>query len=144
MSPLFHKLLMFSKFKFKHYSRFHETIGIGVKVHDDLGGSMKPNGKLYKSLTDKDMANLKHGEAEALKVLKQAGAEHVFNAGLVVAGHVGGMVEIGRDLDSNLETQIGNLHVCDGSLLSKDIRVTPTVTLVCLAKYLSKQLMKGI
>ncbi len=144
MSPMFHKLLMLSSLKFKHYFKFHETMGIGVKVHDTLGGTFDSKGRLHKTLNASDWAKLKKGEDEAIKILKNAGAKHIFNSGLVVAGHVGGLLKIGQHVDVNLETQFRNLHVCDGSLLSENIRVTPTVTLVCLAKYLSKHLAASL
>lgn len=144
VSQTLHRLMMFGSFKFKHLLNYSEGIGIGVKVKDDLGGRLDEKGCFTKELGRNDYLKLKKAEAEALKVLKRAGAKHIFNVGLTSAGHVGGLVRIQDHVDDRLETQFKNLHVCDGSILPEAMRITPTLTLVCLARYLSKHLLASL
>ena len=143
LAKTFHRLLMLSCAKFRHFFSYHKTVGVGVKVNDEMSGEMMPNGRLYKNFTESDLQYLKQGEDSAIKILKNSGATHIFNSGLTSAGHVGGMVRLQEHVDHHLETQFKNLYVCDGSLLPESIRITPTVTLVCLAKYLAKHIQSA-
>lgn len=144
VSQTLHRLMMLGTFKIRHLLAYSEGIGIGVKVKDELGGTLDKDGRFYKELTRNDHLKLKKAESGALKILKNAGATHVFNVGLTSAGHVGGLVRIQEHVDDKLETQYKNLHVCDGSILPESVRITPTVTLVCLARYLSKHLLASL
>ena len=141
VSSLFYKLLMLSEFKFKHFFKYHQAVGIGVKVTDGLAGEIDEKGRFNKDLNDSEQQLIEQGQQAAVKILKQAGAEHIFATKLTSSGHVGGTIRIKEHVDENLQTQFNNLYVCDGSLLPENIRVTPTLTLVCLAEYLSKQLL---
>lgn len=140
VSRFMHKLMMPSKFKFKHWLNYPQTIGIGVKVKDQFGGEFRPNGSFYKGFTGQDMARLQKGEREAIRILQKAGATNIFNFGISCAGRVGGFVAIGEQVDTNFETAIKNLHVCDGAVIPEQMRGTPTITLLCMAKYLARKL----
>ena len=48
-----------------------------------------------------------------------------------------GTLRVGSDVDARLETSVRDLYVCDGSLIPENGRVAPTLTLLCLAKYLA-------
>jgi hypothetical protein len=144
VSRFLHRLLMLGKGKFKHMRSYPETIGIGVKVKDDLGGAFKSDGRLHKQFTRDDHAKLKKGEDEAIRILRAAGAKDIFNVGLSCAGRIGGLVRIQEHVDANLETPLRNLHVCDGSVIPDAMRGTPTLTLLGLARYLSKHLMTAL
>lgn len=141
VSRFMHRLMMLSQFKLKHMLSYPETVGIGVKVKDGFGGEFRADGSFHKDFSEDDRAKLKRGEDEAIRILKNAGAKHIFNFGLTCAGRVGGFVSIREHLDSSLQTQYRNLHVCDGSIIPDEMRGAPTVTLLSLAKYLSKRLM---
>jgi hypothetical protein len=139
-APL-HRMMMLGKLKLRHLFAFPESVGIGVKVSDGLGGSLREDGSFHKEFDQDVRGKLQKGKQEALKILAKAGAKHIVDFGLAVAGRVGGLIRIGEHLDSNLETEYRNLHVCDGSVIPDDMKGPPTVTLVCLGKYLSKQLL---
>lgn len=141
VSRFLHRLMMLGKGKFKHMRAYPRTIGIGVKVKDTRSGELRPDGRLHKSLGDQDRERLARGEREARRILQQAGATEVFNFGLSCAGRVGGLVRIGEHVDQRLETPIRNLHVCDGSVIPDGMRGTPTVTLLSMARHLSKHLL---
>jgi hypothetical protein len=139
-----HRPMMLGGLKLRHMLAFPETVGIGVKVKDGLGGELRSNGRFYKQFNDADKLKLDKGRHEAIRILKKAGAEHIVDFGVTAAGRVGGLVRIGEHLDNRLETQFRNLHVCDGSVIPDDMRGTPTVTLVSLGKYLSRQLLPAM
>jgi len=144
LSTLYYRMVMAGSFKFNRLFSFPEGIGIGVKIRDSMGGEFRENGRYHKPLTSEDRKKLKKGEESAVKILKHAGAKHIFNSGVTCAGHVGGMIRIQEHVDEKLETPFKNLHVCDGSLMAENMRETPTLTLVCLAKYMAKQLAPGL
>jgi choline dehydrogenase-like flavoprotein len=94
-------------------------------------------------LTREESKKLKKGEEAAIKILKNAGANHIFHSG-TGAAHVGGLVRIQEHLDERLQTEYINLHVCDGSVIPENIRSSPTLTLVCLGKYLARHLLSSL
>lgn len=141
MSLPVHRLMMLGGLKFKHLVSFAQCVGVAVKVNDDLGGTLDEQGRYYKQFDQHVHDKLNKGKQEAAKVLERAGATNVIDFGIAVAGRVGGLIRIGEHLDSNLETEYRNLHVCDGAVLPDDMKAPPTVTLVCMGKYLSKQLL---
>ncbi len=138
-----HRPMMLGGLKLRHLFAFPNSIGIGVKVKDSLGGELKADGRFYKTFDREDHLKLSKGKQEAIKILKKAGAKNIVNFGLTAAGRVGGLVRFQEHLDEKLETQYRNLHVCDGSVIPDDMRGTPTITLVCLARYLSKHLISS-
>ncbi len=140
---LFYKLMMLAKMKPFQIASYNSSIAIGVKVKDAMSGGLRENGCYYKKLTDDVFKKLKVGEDAAVKILKNAGAKNIFNAG-INAGGVGGLLQIKEHLDENLQTEFENLYVCDHSLMPESSRVAPTLTLICLAKYLSRKLLTAI
>jgi choline dehydrogenase-like flavoprotein len=68
------------------------------------------------------------------------GAKSVYNSGLLAA-HPGGTVKIGEHLDTNLQTKIENLYVCDCSVIPREWGLPPTFTILALGKRLAKHLM---
>lgn len=138
-----HGPMMLGRLKFRHCFSFPETLGIGVKVSDELGGSLSCGGKLRKTFTREDKLKLDKGKREALRILKQAGAKDIFDFGVTAAGRIGGMVRIQEHVDKKLETRYRNLYVCDGSVLPDAERGSPSISLICLAKYLSKHILSS-
>lgn len=117
------------------------TIGIGVMVTEGIGGRLDENGRYDKELTKDDRAKLAKGEEVARQIIRKAGGKNIFKTSLSAA-HLGGVIRIREHLDDKLETEIRNLHVCDGSVIPETgygIQ-TPTITLVCLGKYLAGHL----
>lgn len=143
MTKSLYKLFVFSNFKLRRLFSFSRTIGVGVKLKDAMGGRLLKDHRYNKQLSNAEYMKLKKGEDAAAKILKSAGARIIFR-GKLVAGNPGGMVRIQEHLDGNLETKYRNLHVCDASVLSEDMRVTPTLTLLCLGNYLAGRLLLSL
>lgn len=136
---LFYQLLMISMLKFRHLFSFSKSIGIGVKVHDPMSGSVSEDGQYRKKISEDVLAKLDKGGKEAIKILQNAGAKHIVKSPVNVTS-TGGLLKINEHVNSNLETQFKNLYVCDRSVLPDTFRKPPTLTLVCMAKYLSNRL----
>lgn len=115
-----------------------KTVAMGVMVKDSVGGEMREDGTYHKELAKEDLAKLAEGEAHARRVIENAGGRNVFKSG-ISASHLGGTLRINEHVDGKLETEFRNLHVCDGSVLPVSVN-TPTLSLICLGKYLSKHI----
>lgn len=138
-----YRMMMLSEFKLSKLFSFSKTIGVGGFVRDELSGVFGDDGNYKKQLTHAELKKIEKGEDVALDILKNAGAKNIFkfNHG---AGNVGGVIRVGELLDLNLKTEIENLYVCDGSVVPETVRVSPTLTLVCLSKRLSKHLLSTL
>lgn len=136
---IFYKLLMISTLKLRHFFSFSKSIGIGVKVHDPMSGNVSKDGEYRKEISDEVLAKLDRGGEEAIKILKNAGAKHIVKSPVNVTS-TGGLLKINEHVDNNLQTEFKNLYVCDRSVLPDTFRKPPTLTLVCMAKYLSNRL----
>ncbi len=136
----FYQIIMLASLKFSRLFSFPNSIATGVVVKDGVSGGLKKDGTYYKQLTQEEHRKLKKGEEVATKILKNAGAKNIFRSP-IDAGNVGGTLRIHEHLDAKLQTEYSNLYVCDGSVIPDDIRVYPTVTLICLGKYLAKHLL---
>lgn len=139
-----HRPMMLGGLHLRHLCAFPETLGIGVKVNDAPGGQLRADGRFHKHFSRDDQLKLKRGKQAAVAVLKAAGAKHIVDFGLTAAGRVGGLLRIGEHVDARLETRLRDLHVCDGSVLPDEMRGTPTVTLVCLARYAARHLLAAL
>jgi len=134
----FYRMLMLGKRRWIRAFLHSKSIGVGVMVKEGLGGQLSEDGRYHKELTREDLVKLKKGEEVARQIIRHAGGKQIYTMPLAAA-HIGGAVKINEHVDSNLETKYNNLHVCDGSVLPEDVKVTPTLTLICLGKYLAKQ-----
>lgn len=139
-----YRLFMMTMLKFRHAFAHGQSLGVGVKVRDGLGGALTEDGRFHKEIAPEDRLKLKQGEAQAIRILKKAGARHIICTPLTGAGTLGGVVGIGEHVDRNLETEYRNLYVCDSSIIPEKVGLTPTLTLICLGKYLSKHLIASL
>ena len=117
----------------------NKIIGIMTKICDEPTGQVYPDGSVSKSVTKKDRVKLDEGSRISKEILKKAGAKKLF-VSRVQGGHPGGTAAVGKVVDSNLQTQINNLFVCDASVLPAAPGLPPILTIVALAKRLAKLL----
>ena len=127
-------------FKFRRAFEFHNVLPIMVKVRDGLGGRVTDREWVWKKLTKEDKNKLNKGAEHARRILENAGATNIYQWWRL-AGHPGGTVKIGESVDENLKTRFDNLYVCDCSVMPEEWGVPPTLTILCLAKRLSKHLL---
>jgi len=139
VSGLLYRLLMLAMFKPLRLASHSNSIGIGVKVNEAMGGELLENGHYYKQLPTEVFQKLKIGEEAAIKILKNAGAKGIIKSPINVTS-TGGVLRIQEHVDANLQTEYSNLYVCDRSVLPETFRKPPTLTLVCMGKYLARHL----
>ncbi|MBV9494014.1 MAG: GMC family oxidoreductase [Acidobacteria bacterium] len=138
----FYRLIMLGQRQWRRVFSYTKSIGMGVMVKDSVGGELGEDLLYRKPLTEEDRDKLAQGEQVARRVLEHAGAKNLFTSA-VSSSHIGGAIKIGRHVDAKLQTQYRNLHVCDGSVLPPEVN-TPTLTLICLGKYLANQIAPAV
>jgi choline dehydrogenase-like flavoprotein len=120
---------------------YGSTIGIMTKIRDGLSGRIGPDGNVSKPITDEDRQKLDKGASIAERILRQAGADpRSIYTSPVGAAHPGGTVRIGQGVDTNLETPIGNLYVCDTSIIPEPSGIPPVWTIIAFGKRLARRL----
>ena len=117
---------------------WHNHLGIMVKAADHCSGRLLPGPR--KIFSGEERARLQHGAGIAEQILRNAGAERIFCSQLTSA-HPGGAVQIGQQVDRDLQTSVKNLYVCDGSILPAPWGLPPTLTIICLALRLAQRLL---
>jgi len=115
------------------------SLAIMVKVKDELGGRLTRRGGVRKRLSKTDRERLDGGTDRAREILSHAGAQHVYST-LCIAAHPGGTAKIGDVVDTDLQTEVENLYVCDASVIPEAWGRPPTLTVLSLAKRLAKHL----
>jgi len=137
-----HRMTRFVKFGVKGLSMpEHKLIGIMTKIADEPSGYVRADGTVRKPVTGTDRAKLREGSLVAEEILVKAGADR----GTTIVskpqgGHPGGTAAIGVVVDSDLQTRVKNLSVCDASVLPTAPGLPPILTIIALAKRLSKAL----
>ncbi|HEY8459992.1 MAG TPA: GMC family oxidoreductase N-terminal domain-containing protein [Blastocatellia bacterium] len=136
---VFYRMFMLDNRKFIRAFFHSNSIGVGVMLKEGLGGGLQEGGRYYKQLSKEDLKKLEKGEMAARRIIQNAGGKRIFKTPLSAA-RVGGTIRIKEHLDENLQTEHRNLHVCDGSVIPENVKIAPVLTLICLGKYLAKQL----
>ncbi len=115
-------------------------IGQLIKVRDDIEGVITVDEQIKsKPLTAADQYRLNKGKIIARDVLKNMGARDIWFTG-DGAAHPGGTCRIGHTVDKNLETTFKNLYVVDASVIPESWGLPPSLTIMSLARRLSKRL----
>lgn len=124
------------------WPRWNNTLGVMIKLKDDICGGVFPDGKISKPLTENDRDRLKLAEDVCRQILIEAGAEkdNIFMTPLR-GTHPSGTVRIGSMLDENLQTEVTGLYVCDASVFPEALDRPTVLTIIGLAKRLSKHLL---
>lgn len=115
---------------------------IMTKVQDETCGEIYPENKVFgfsKPVQPRDQKRMNAGEAKAKNILKKMNA-----SGVVTLPHVGAhpcaTAAIGDVVDTNLETEIKNLYVCDASVFPRAMGLPVAWTVGALGTRLAKHL----
>jgi choline dehydrogenase-like flavoprotein len=134
-----YRMFMLGSRRWVRAFRHANSIGVGVMVKEELGGGLGETGGYYKQFTPEVLEKLKRGEEIARQILVHTGAKYIYKS-TPAASHVGGSIRFNEHIDQNLQTELRNLHVCDGSVIPVNVKLSPTFTLICLGKYLARRL----
>lgn len=117
-----------------------DIVSLMIKLADDELGSISRLG-VDKALTDQDQHRLDEGVLICKEILRRFGAdEKEMFLGTVIAGHPGGMLPLTEKEASSFHSDRlpENLFVADASLLPKSLGNPPILTIIALAKRISK------
>lgn len=119
-------------------------MGILVKIGDESVGEVCADGTVSKAVTQEDRKKFEQGGIVAREILRRAGAaeESMIKLGKIYGGHNGGTAAIGELVNSDLQTEVGNLFVCDGSAMPLAPGLPPVLTIMALAKRLARHLRR--
>ena len=129
------------------WHRWGQTYGVMIKLKDEISGAVeaKPNGfSIQKGLTADDRQRLAEAEAVATKLLQQVGCDPntIFTTPLR-GTHPSGTVRLSEMLDSNLQTEIAGLYVCDASVFPEALARPTVLTIISLGKRLARFLLSN-
>ncbi len=122
-----------------HYTR---TLGIMIKVTDEVSGALSARHGISKPLTPRDLRRLARAEAVCRDVLTRAGADpdSIFVTPLR-GTHPSATMRIGEDLGPELETRVSNLYVCDASVFPRALGRPTVLTIIALGRRLASHLL---
>jgi choline dehydrogenase-like flavoprotein len=124
---------------------YTKTMAIMIKVKDEVSGGITVEGKISKPTTAQDRYRLNHASIVSRKILIKAGCDpdSIF-VGPLRGTHPCATVKIGEMLDTNLQTEVKNLYVCDASTFPEALDRPPVLTIIALAKRLSDHLLNTV
>jgi choline dehydrogenase-like flavoprotein len=123
------------------WPRWKNVLGVMIKLKDEISGGVFPNGVISKPLTEKDGHRLKMAENVCHEILIEAGADPdtIFMTPLR-GTHPSGTVRIGAMLDTDLQTEVKGLYLCDASVFPEALGRPTVLTIIGLAKRLAEHL----
>ena len=123
------------------WPRWKNTLGVMIKLKDDISGGVYPNGKISKPMTEHDRPRMRAAEEICQRILIEAGARRdtIFTTPLR-GTHPSGTVRIGTLVDRNLQTEMQGLYVCDASVFPEALGRPTVLTIIGLGKRLAKKL----
>jgi choline dehydrogenase-like flavoprotein len=123
------------------WPRWAHTLGVMIKLKDEISGYVASERDISKPLTAADQARLDRALDVARRLLVRAGAEADSIFATPTRGtHPCATVRLGELLDTNLQTEIENLYVCDASAFPAALARPTVLTILALGKRLVKHL----
>ncbi|MCS7066778.1 MAG: GMC family oxidoreductase N-terminal domain-containing protein, partial [Fimbriimonadales bacterium] len=127
------------------WRRWHNLLGVMIKLRDSLSGQITPDGRVSKPLTPEDAQRLEAAKERARQILIKAGADsRTLFASPMRGTHPCATVRIGEAVDSQLQTEVRGLSVCDASVFPEALGRPTVLTLIALAKRLAWQREQAI
>ncbi len=124
------------------WPRWNNTLGVMIKLKDSISGGVFADGRISKPFVGNDRERQQDAEQICRRILKEAGADPSSMFMTPLRGtHPSGTVRIGTLLDTNLQTEITGLYVCDASTFPEALARPTVLTIIGLAKRLAKTLL---
>lgn len=123
------------------WHRWGRTLGVMIKLKDEISGEVQGEGRIVKGLTPGDQERLGRAEDVARRILRVAGCKEgtIFTTPLR-GTHPSGTVRIGEVVDRDLKTEIEGLYVCDASVFPEALCRPTVLTIIALARRLANHL----
>ncbi len=117
-------------------------LGLMVKITDEANGRVFANGSVTKVVSRTDDEKLTQGLSLAKAILENVGVDpKSFVVTKAAGAHPGGTAAIGEVVDTNMETEMRNLFVCDSSVFPVSPGLPPILTIIALSKRLAKTIL---
>jgi choline dehydrogenase-like flavoprotein len=124
------------------WPRWKNLLGVMIKLRDEITGGVFPNGKISKPMTAGDEERLGEAEGIARRILLEVGAEPATIYRTPLRGtHPSATVRLGALVNERLEMEARGLFVCDASVFPEALGRPTVLTIIGLARRLSKHLL---
>jgi choline dehydrogenase-like flavoprotein len=123
------------------WSRWGRTLGVMIKLKDDVSGEVREDGKVIKGMTASDRERMGRAERVAGDILERAGCrpDSIFTTPLR-GTHPASTARIGEVVNTDLETEVAGLYVCDASVFPEALCRPTVLTILALGKRLSRRI----
>jgi choline dehydrogenase-like flavoprotein len=123
------------------WPRWGRTVGVMIKLRDEISGSIDARGRVSKGLTRDDAARLDRAEAVARRILVAAGCGTSTLIRTPLRGtHPSATARIGDVVAADLSTGVRQLYVCDASVFPEALGRPTVLTILALARRLARKL----
>lgn len=123
------------------WTEWNHLLGVMIKLQDEVSGGILADGTIRKGLTAQDTERLRHAEQVAHRILVAAGADKTTLFTTPPRGtHPSSTTRIGQIVDTNLQTELQGLYVCDASVFPRALARPTVLTIISLAKRLAASL----
>lgn len=127
------------------WRNYRRTVGIMIKVTDELSGIISVEGRISKPMTDRDRERLHHATIVSRQILVKAGCDpDSIYLSRERGTHPSATVRLGEMVDSDLQTAVRNLYVCDASAFPEALGQPTVLTIISFAKRLSDRLLRSV
>jgi choline dehydrogenase-like flavoprotein len=125
------------------WHRWARTLGVMIKIKDNLSGGLLADGTIDKPTTPGDQQRIDHAIGRARQVLLNAGcAPDTIVPSPQRGTHPSATIRIGDMLDNDLATAgVLNLHVSDASVFPEALDAPTVLTIIALARRLADHLL---
>jgi choline dehydrogenase-like flavoprotein len=123
------------------WPRWGRSLGVMIKLRDEISGGIDARGRVSKGLTEHDAARLDRAEAVARRILLAAGCDEGSLIRTPLRGtHPSATARIGDVVDEQLRTRVGNLYVCDASVFPEALGRPTVLTIMALGRRLAREI----
>jgi choline dehydrogenase-like flavoprotein len=126
------------------WPRWGRTLGVMIKLRDEISGGIDARGGIAKGLTRDDAVRLDRAEAVARRILLAAGCSDDSIIRTPMRGtHPSATARIGDVVNDRLQTAITGLHVCDASVFPEALGRPTVLTILALARDTARRIAAG-
>lgn len=123
------------------WGRWGRTLGVMIKLRDEVSGGIDASGRVSKGLTTPDAERLDRAELVARRILIAAGCREDSIIRTPLRGtHPSATARIGDVVDPELETSVRGLYVCDASVFPEALGRPTVLTILALGRRLARRL----
>jgi choline dehydrogenase-like flavoprotein len=127
------------------WRNYHRTVGVMIKVTDEVSGIVSVEGRISKPMTARDRERLHHATVVSRQILVKAGCDpDSIYVSRMRGTHPSATVRLGEMVDGDLQTSVRNLYVCDASVFPEALGLPTVLTIISFAKRLSDHLLRGV